>query len=74
MFQASVIKKYPAELIMVFYYCFFVAIQAVVVSLIVETDLSAWSLKPKMRLIAVVYSVNGKRNSTITYLLDSDMC
>ncbi|KAI5352409.1 hypothetical protein L3X38_005300 [Prunus dulcis] len=54
--QASVIKKYPAELIMVFYYCFFVAIQAVVVSLIVETDLSAWTLKPKMRLIAVVYS------------------
>ncbi|CAL8093477.1 unnamed protein product [Prunus armeniaca] len=54
--QASVLKKYPAELIMVFYYCFFVAIQSVVVSLTVERDLSAWELKPKIRLIAVLYS------------------
>ncbi|XP_061992614.1 WAT1-related protein At3g28050-like isoform X2 [Rosa rugosa] len=54
--QASVLKKYPAELIIVFYYCFFVAIQSVVVLWFVERDLSAWALNPKLRLFAVLYS------------------
>ena len=56
-FQAWMLKKYPAELILVFFYCFFVAIQSAVVSLVVERDLSSWSLQPNMRLIAVLYSV-----------------
>ncbi|KAM5566718.1 hypothetical protein ABKV19_015051 [Rosa sericea] len=47
--QASVLKKYPAELIVVFYYCFFVAIQSGVVLWFVERDLSAWALNPKLR-------------------------
>ncbi|KAL0004147.1 hypothetical protein SO802_011708 [Lithocarpus litseifolius] len=54
--QAWMLKKYPAELIVVFFYCFFVAIQSAVVSLVVERDLSSWSLQPNMRLIAVLYS------------------
>ncbi|TQD74516.1 hypothetical protein C1H46_039947 [Malus baccata] len=54
--QASVLKKYRAELIMVFYYCFFVAIQSVVVSSILERDLRSWELTPKIRWIAVLYS------------------
>ncbi|KAJ1395781.1 EamA domain [Sesbania bispinosa] len=54
--QASILKKYPAELIVVFFYCFFVAIQSAVTSLVVERDLSAWSLEPKFRLLAVLYS------------------
>ncbi|KAK7860622.1 wat1-related protein [Quercus suber] len=54
--QAWMLKKYPAELIVVFFYCFFVAIQSAMVSLVVERDLSSWSLQPNMRLIAVLYS------------------
>ncbi|XP_021912520.1 WAT1-related protein At5g40240-like isoform X1 [Carica papaya] len=54
--QASVLKKYPLALIVVSYYCLFVAIQSAIVSLVMERDLSAWSLKPKVRLIAVSYS------------------
>ncbi|GMY26173.1 WAT1-related protein At3g28050-like isoform X1 [Fagus crenata] len=54
--QAVMLKKYPAELIVVFFYCFFVTIQSAVVSLVVERDLSFWSLQPNMRLIAVLYS------------------
>ncbi|KNA24454.1 hypothetical protein SOVF_015590 isoform A [Spinacia oleracea] len=54
--QAIILKKYPAELIVVFFYCFFVAIQSGIVTFIVERDLSAWSLKPTLRLLAVVYS------------------
>lgn len=57
MFQALILKKYPAGLIVVFFYCFFVAIQSAVVSLVLERDLSSWSLQPNTRLIAVLYSV-----------------
>ncbi|XVE85023.1 hypothetical protein DITRI_Ditri17bG0059300 [Diplodiscus trichospermus] len=54
--QASVLKKFPAELIIVFYYCFFVTLQSGIVCLVMERDLSAWSFKPYVRLVAVLYS------------------
>ncbi|KAM6589236.1 hypothetical protein CsatA_011841 [Cannabis sativa] len=54
--QASILKQYPAELIMVLFYCFFVAILSAVFGLVLERDLSAWSLKSKLRFSAVVYS------------------
>ena len=58
-FQASVLKRFPAELIVVFYYCFFVTLQLGIVCLVMERDLSAWSFKPDVKLVAVVYSVSG---------------
>ncbi|XP_012092057.1 WAT1-related protein At3g28050 isoform X2 [Jatropha curcas] len=54
--QAFILKKYPAELIVVFFYCFFVTIQSAIVCLIIERDPSAWSLRPNIRLVAVLYS------------------
>lgn len=54
--QAVILKKYPAELIVVCFYCFFVAIQSGIVSLIVERDPSAWRLEPKLRLFSILYS------------------
>ncbi|KAL2928786.1 hypothetical protein RDABS01_028536 [Bienertia sinuspersici] len=54
--QAIILKKCPAELIVVFFYCFFVAMQSGIVTFIVERDLSVWSLKPELRLLAVLYS------------------
>ncbi|KAK9751000.1 hypothetical protein RND81_02G234800 [Saponaria officinalis] len=54
--QAVILAKYPAELIVVFFYCFFVAIQSGVFTLFVERDLSTWSLVPVLRLLAVLYS------------------
>lgn len=54
--QASILKKYPAGLIVVFFYCFFVAILSAVTCLAVERDISAWSLEPKLRLLSVLYS------------------
>ncbi|KAA8533115.1 hypothetical protein F0562_033352 [Nyssa sinensis] len=54
--QALILKKYSAELIIVFFYCFFVAILSAIVSLMVNRDLGAWSLQPNIRLIAVLYS------------------
>ncbi|KAL6505553.1 hypothetical protein OROHE_022932 [Orobanche hederae] len=54
--QASILKKYPAELIIVFFYCLFAAILSTMASLIVDRDLSVWALQPNIRLIAVLYS------------------
>ncbi|KAH9773441.1 WAT1-related protein [Citrus sinensis] len=54
--QASILEKFSAELIVVFFYCFFVAIQSAILCLVMERDLSSWSLKPGVRLVAVLYS------------------
>ncbi|KAI4328221.1 hypothetical protein L6164_020594 [Bauhinia variegata] len=54
--QASVLKKYPAELIVVFFYCFFVAILSALTCLFLKKESSAWSLEPTTRLLAVLYS------------------
>lgn len=54
--QAFILKHFPAELIIVFFYCFFAAILSAVISLIVEKDLSSWTLQPNLRYLAVLYS------------------
>ncbi|WCJ21694.1 nodulin MtN21 /EamA-like transporter family protein [Euphorbia peplus] len=54
--QAFILKKYHAELIVVFFYFFFVSILSAIVCLVVERDPSAWSLKPNIRLVAILYS------------------
>ncbi|KAK4488850.1 hypothetical protein RD792_004640 [Penstemon davidsonii] len=54
--QALVVKKCPTGLILMFFYSCFIAILSAAVSLVVEKDFSAWSLKPKMRLFPVIYS------------------
>ncbi|KAK2636410.1 hypothetical protein Ddye_031202 [Dipteronia dyeriana] len=54
--QALILKRFPAELSVVFFYTFFVAIQSAILCLVVERNPSAWSLKPNIRLIAVLYS------------------
>ncbi|XP_065860985.1 WAT1-related protein At3g28050-like [Euphorbia lathyris] len=54
--QAFILKKYHAELIVVFFYFFFVSILSAIASLVVERDPSAWSLKPNIRSVAVLYS------------------
>ncbi|KAF8407949.1 hypothetical protein HHK36_007089 [Tetracentron sinense] len=55
-FQASIVKEYPAEVIIVFFYTCFLTIQAAIVSLIAETDPSAWIVRADMELISIIYS------------------
>ncbi|KAL8150209.1 hypothetical protein V2J09_020017 [Rumex salicifolius] len=55
--QAYVLKRYPAELIVVLHYFAFVAVQSGVVILIVERDFNSWNLMPKVRWMAILYSV-----------------
>ncbi|XP_011086524.1 WAT1-related protein At3g28050 [Sesamum indicum] len=54
--QASILKMYRAEMIVVAFYCCFVTIQSSLVSLIAERDLTAWRIETKIGLIAVFYS------------------
>lgn len=54
--QALVLKKYPAVLLLMFFYSCFIAILSAAVSLTVERDTKAWNLKPMTRLIPVIYS------------------
>ncbi|CDP00195.1 unnamed protein product [Coffea canephora] len=54
--QALILKDFPADLIMVFFYCFFVAILSAGISLVSGDNLSAWTLQPTMRLLTILYS------------------
>ncbi|XP_051146151.1 WAT1-related protein At5g40240-like [Andrographis paniculata] len=54
--QALVLKKCPAELILMLFYSCFVAILSAATSMVIEKNHDAWSLKDKTRLIPVIYS------------------
>ncbi|KAK9741358.1 hypothetical protein RND81_03G099600 [Saponaria officinalis] len=54
--QAQIIKEYPAELVVVFYYNFFAAIITGAISSVTVPDRSAWALKPDISLAAILYS------------------
>lgn len=54
--QAFILKMYPAEMIVVAFYCLFVTIQSALVTLIFERDATAWRIDTKIGLIAILYS------------------
>ncbi|KAL2543139.1 WAT1-related protein [Abeliophyllum distichum] len=54
--QASILKMYPAEMMIVAFYCLFVTIQSATGSLIAERDLTAWRIEADMGLVAIFYS------------------
>ncbi|KAK6139248.1 hypothetical protein DH2020_027003 [Rehmannia glutinosa] len=54
--QTSILKIYPAEMIIVAIYCLFVTTQSTIVALIAEKDLTAWKLQAEMGLFAVLYA------------------
>ncbi|KAJ4972756.1 hypothetical protein NE237_005930 [Protea cynaroides] len=54
--QAATLKKYPAEMIVVSFNCFFGTIQCAIVALILEKDPTAWTLKPDLEHLSIFYS------------------
>ncbi|CAA2982084.1 WAT1-related At5g40240-like [Olea europaea subsp. europaea] len=54
-YQAKVVKNYPAELVVVFFYNLFSCIVSIPLCLIME-PLSAWKVKPNVELISIIYS------------------
>ncbi|KAI3467493.1 hypothetical protein Pfo_024156 [Paulownia fortunei] len=54
--QAFILKMYPAEMIIIAFYCLFVTIQSSLVSVIAERYVSAWRIETNIGLTAVFYS------------------
>ncbi|GJT67232.1 WAT1-related protein [Tanacetum coccineum] len=54
--QALILKKYSAVLILMLAYCSIIAVLSLLASLILEHDLSAFSLQSKTRLLVILYS------------------
>ncbi|KAL2500021.1 WAT1-related protein [Abeliophyllum distichum] len=55
-YQTKVVKEYPAELLVVFFYNLSSFIVSAPVCLITEPNLSAWKVKPNVQLISILYS------------------
>ncbi|TMX01259.1 hypothetical protein EJD97_024814 [Solanum chilense] len=54
--QASILKIYQEEMVIVCLYCFFVTIISTLISLVVETNTNAWMIYLDIRLIVILYS------------------
>ncbi|XP_076884788.1 WAT1-related protein At5g40230-like [Bidens hawaiensis] len=54
--QALILKKYSAVMIVMLAYCSIIVVISFLASLILEHDLSAFSLQSKTRLLAILYS------------------
>ncbi|KAL5720329.1 hypothetical protein ACHQM5_013008 [Ranunculus cassubicifolius] len=54
--QAGIMKAYPAEMTIIFFYCLFGTIQCAIFSFFAEKDSNAWKIKPGLELGAFVYS------------------
>lgn len=52
--QAATIRGYPEEMTVVFFYTFFITIQALCFSVIVENDIDAWKLTTGVEIMAIV--------------------
>lgn len=55
--QAQIMKEYPNELTVIFFYNVCVSIVAAVAGLITEKNPNAWRLRPNMALVSIVCSV-----------------
>ncbi|MED6216624.1 hypothetical protein PIB30_009514 [Stylosanthes scabra] len=56
-FQAPVVKKYPAKLSLTAFTCFFGLIQFLIIAAFVETDLQNWKIASLQELFLILYVV-----------------
>lgn len=57
--QASILKKYPAVLVIIFYMMLYYTILSIVFTLIVVRDAGAWRLGLDLGLVSVLYTVSS---------------
>lgn len=58
MLQATIVKKYPAIVFIVFFQCLFATIQSAAFTVIAVRGASAWELRLDVGIIAILYTVN----------------
>ncbi|XP_004304594.1 PREDICTED: WAT1-related protein At3g28050-like [Fragaria vesca subsp. vesca] len=65
--QARIMKEYPNELTVIFFYNVIVSIVAAIVGLITERDPNAWRLRPDMSLVSILCSglLNSLLNNSV---------
>ena len=57
--QAHIIKEYPSEPTVVFFYNLFVSLLAAIVGLVTEPNSSVWIVRPRIALASIVCSVRN---------------
>lgn len=76
--QTQIMKEYPAEFTVVFFYNLFVSIIAAIFTLVVEGASSAWIIHPSIALASILCSVRPKftlssvGRATVTDVHDSN--
>ncbi|KAJ8567002.1 hypothetical protein K7X08_019210 [Anisodus acutangulus] len=71
--QTDTVKKYPEQMTIVFFTCFFGSIQCAILTLALESNPKAWMVKPGIGMTAIVFSaVSGSvfRYNVLTWCLD----
>ena len=61
--QTQIMKEYPAELTVVFFYNLYVSIIGAIVALITEGTSSAWFVRPNIALASILCSVRDHRET-----------
>lgn len=56
--QTQIMKEYPAELTVVFFYNLIVSLLAAIVGAFTEPDSSVWRIKPDIALASILCSVS----------------
>lgn len=64
--QTQIMKEYPAEMTVVFFYNLSVSSIAAVVGLITERDPNAWKVKPNIALASILCSVRNLHDINTT--------
>ena len=62
--QIQVLKEYPSELTVVFFYNLIVSMLSAIVGAFTEPDSSAWRIKPDIALASILCSVSTLVQST----------
>lgn len=57
-FQARILKDYPAELMLTIIACALVTVLSAIVAMVAERNVNAWKLIPDIELIAICYNVS----------------
>lgn len=66
--QTGVMKIYPAEIVVVFFYNLCATIISVPVCFMAEKNLSAWGLKPDIALVSIIYAgLTGSSFNTVVH-------